>query len=185
MGHEVTLPRDCADPEFLSGTLLKLSDQVGRRLRGEGYTGRVVAIKLRDSRFHTVIRQRALSGFTDDHRRIYEIALALFHANWKRDPVRLIGVTVAALARTGDTQAELFDAGRRQRDWRAALDRLRDRWGEASLVPAGAMTHRRDLGHVPFGALPSAAGRSMQREGTAAPDDARPSRSRDVRSEPA
>ena len=33
-----------------------------------------------------------------------------------------------------------------------ALDRVRDRLGEARVVPAGSLTHRRALGHVPFGA---------------------------------
>jgi hypothetical protein len=28
---------------------------------------------------------------------------------------------------------------------------VRDKLGEASLVPAGTLTHRRRLGHVPFG----------------------------------
>jgi DNA polymerase-4 len=159
MGHEVTLPRDCADVGFLTGTLLRLSDQVARRLRGEGYAARVVAIKLRDSRFQTVTRQRVLSDYTDDHLSLYHVARSLFLANWKRDPVRLIGVTAASLARRGEEQTELFDRARRSRSLSVALDRLRDRWGEASLVPAGTITHRRELGHVPFGAMTSMAGR--------------------------
>jgi DNA polymerase-4 len=153
MGHEVTLPRDCDDSEFLLGTLLRLSDQVGRRLRGEGFTGRVVAVKIRDSRFRTLLRQRALESYTDDARRIFEVARALFLAHWKRDPVRLVGVTVATLERRRQEQAELFANGRRDHDWRAALDRVRDKLGEASLVPAATLTHRRELGHVPFGAV--------------------------------
>ena len=46
MGHEVTLAEDCDDPAYLEGTLLRLSDQVARRLRSEGYRGRTVAVKL-------------------------------------------------------------------------------------------------------------------------------------------
>src|SRR5262249_11236620 len=60
MGHEVTLPEDCDDERFIEGTVLRLSDQVARRMRSEGYVGRVVAIKLRNRRFETRIRQRAL-----------------------------------------------------------------------------------------------------------------------------
>ena len=44
MGHEVTLPEDCRDPEFLEGTLLRLADQVGRRLRGDGFAGSTVTV---------------------------------------------------------------------------------------------------------------------------------------------
>ena len=156
-GHEVTLERDSRDPTFLDGTLLRLSDQVGRRLRGEGYVGRTVTLKLRNEKFETITRQRALAGSTADHQRIYEVARALFAEYWRGDAVRLIGVSVSRLARSGGAdQVELFEGDRRDRKLTEALDGIRDRLGEASVVPAGSLTHRHELGHVPFGALSGA-----------------------------
>jgi len=152
MGHEVTLPEDCEEPAFLEGTLLRLSDQVGRRLRGEGYVGRTVAVKIRDRRFTTRIRQRVLPDFTADHRMIFDIARALWREHWNGEPLRLLGVTVSSLARaTSGHQTELFSPDARAGRLRSALDRVRDKLGEASVVPAGTLTHRRRLGHVPFG----------------------------------
>jgi DNA polymerase-4 len=154
MGHEVTLAEDCDDPGRLAGILLRLADQVARRLRAEGYVGRTVCVKLRDSRFVTRMRQRVLSDYTADHRTIYDTALALWRANWKGDRLRLIGVTVSSLQHApGGDQAELFAPESRSIRLRQALDRVRDRLGEAILVPAGALAHRRRLGHVPFGAI--------------------------------
>jgi DNA polymerase IV len=154
MGHEITLPEDCDEAEWLEGTLLRLADQVGRRLRGEGFVGEVVTLKLRDHRFHTITRQRALNGATDDHTRIFEVARALLRANWAGTPVRLIGVSVGALAPAPDaSQGELFATDDRSRRLRETLDRVRDKLGEASVVPAGSLQHRRSLGHVPFGAV--------------------------------
>ncbi|MGH7731056.1 MAG: DNA polymerase IV [Candidatus Eiseniibacteriota bacterium] len=152
MGHEVTLPEDCDDPAFLEGTLLRLSDQVGRRLRSDGYLGRTVAVKLRDRNFTTRIRQRVLPDFTADHRTIFDTARTLWRENWHGEALRLLGVTVSSLerARPGD-QTELFLPERRAERLREAMDRVRDKLGESSLVPAGALTHRRRLGHVPFG----------------------------------
>jgi len=113
-------------------------------------------LKLRNHRFETRTRQRALGGCTDDHMRIFRVAEALLSANWNGEPLRLLGVTVADLRpRASEIQAELFETGERHRKLRAALDRVRDRLGEAILVPAGSLTHRRDLGHVPFGAVSS------------------------------
>jgi DNA polymerase IV len=151
MGHEVTLAQDTADRESLLGTVLRLSDQVARRLRSDGYAGRVVAIKLRDSAFRTRIRQRALPAHTDDHAVVYAVALRLLDELWDGGPVRLVGVSVSALVRGAPPQPDLFDPERRARALRDALDRVRDRLGEASLVPAGTLDHRRRLGHVPFG----------------------------------
>jgi DNA polymerase-4 len=152
MGHEVTLSTDSADPAFLEGTLLRLADQVARRLRSEGFIGRTVTLRLRDEHFVTITRQRALEGYTDDHRLIFEIARTLWRAHWQGGPLRLLGVSVSALEPRGDhPQVELFEEDQRDDRLTQTLDRLRDRLGEAAVVPAGSLTHRRALGHVPFG----------------------------------
>jgi len=66
--------------------------------------------------------------------------------------VRLLGVSVSELARSGEAkQSELFANEDRSQRLRAALDRVRDRLGEASVVPLGTLVHRRRLSHVPFG----------------------------------
>ncbi len=169
MGHEVTLPEDCRDAEFLEGTLLRLADQVARRLRGESFAGRTVTLKLRNSRFHTITRQRAVPVALDDHLAIFEVARALWRANWHGEPLRLLGVSVSALEqRTEGEQTELFARDERALALRAALDKVRDKLGEASVVPAGSLTHRRALGHVPFGAVKRRDGPTLSREGTAA-----------------
>ena len=153
MGHEVTLPEDCRDPEFLEGTLLRLADQVARRLRGDGFRTRTLTVKLRDHRFRTITRQRALAQSVDDHRAIYEVARALWRENWKGEPVRLLGISASALEHADEEQLELFAKDERGKALQEALDRVRDKLGEASLVPAGSLAYRRAIGHVPFGAL--------------------------------
>ncbi len=167
MGHEVTLPSDCGDPSYLEGTLLRLSDQVARRLRTEGYVGRTIGLKLRDAGFVTRMRQATLTHFTADHRTIFDTALRLLHGLWNGDPVRLIGVSVSSLGRRdGADPPELFVAEERAGRLRAALDRVRDKLGEASLVPAGTLAYRSRLGHVPFGPVPNpAAPRESRRHG--------------------
>uniref|UniRef100_A0A832I1P5 DNA polymerase IV n=1 Tax=Eiseniibacteriota bacterium TaxID=2212470 RepID=A0A832I1P5_UNCEI len=154
MGHEVTLPEDCADRARLEGTLLRLSDQVGRRLRAEGYVGRIVTLKLRNRRFETITRQRALPAHTAECPPMFEAVRALFRAHWTGGAVRLLGVSVSGLERaTGGEQAELFAADGRRRRLREAVDRVRDRLGEASVVPLGSLAYRRAPGHVPFGVV--------------------------------
>ena len=153
MGHEVTLPEDCRDPEFLEGTLLRLSDQVARRLRSDGFRGRTVTVKLRDHRFRTITRQRALATPLDDHAGLFEIARALWRENWKGEPLRLVGVSVSALVQAEEEQLELFPTNERTKALQEALDQVRDKLGEASVVPAGSLAYRRAMGHVTFGAV--------------------------------
>jgi DNA polymerase-4 len=158
MGHEVTLPEDSRSIAFLEGTLLRLSDQVARRLRSDRMAGRVVAVKLRNHRFETRIRQRVLSEYTREARRVFEVARELWRDNWDGGPMRLMGVTVSDLEPTaGGDQTELFEADHRARSLTVALDRVRDRLGEASIVPAGSLTHIGEgASHVPFGTVPLA-----------------------------
>jgi DNA polymerase-4 len=160
MGHEVTLPEDCSEAAFLEGTLLRLSDQVGRRLRAEGFVARTIVVKIRDSAFRTVTRQRALSDPSDEGGTLYEVARRLFFSNWRGGAVRLLGVSAASLSRrSGSEQTNLFAEDDRSRRLLDALDRVRDRLGEASVVPAGSLSHRGELGHVPFGSMSSRARR--------------------------
>ena len=90
-------------------------------------------------------------------------------SNWRGEPLRLLGVSASALEKTGDGgQIELFARDERARTLRAALDKGRDKLGEASVVPAGSLTHRRALGHVPFGAVKRRDGPTLSREGAEA-----------------
>ena len=168
IGHEVTLPEDSSDPRFLEGTLLRLADQVTRRLRSEGYAGRVVTVKLRDHRFETTLRQRALTSHTREARRVFEVAKELWRANWSGGPMRLLGITVSGLEEASETpQMQLFEGDRRETLLHQALDRVRDRMGEASVVPAGSLAHQGSPGHVPFGKLTS---RNAVRRDSAPPE---------------
>ena len=156
MGHEVTLSEDSDEADYLRGILLRLSDQVGRRLRSEGFQGRTVALKLRDRRFVTHLRQITLPHYTDDHRLIFENACRLWRLLWNGGEVRLLGVSVSSLERREEaSQVELFATHTRDGQLRDAMDQVRDRLGESSLVPAGALAGRSRMSHVPFGAVSS------------------------------
>ena len=140
MGHEFTLSQDVDSRERIVAHLLRLSDQVGRRLRQDGYLGRIVSVKLRDSKFRTTIRQRALPYLINDESLIYKTSTALLDENWDGRPLRLIGVSVSGLVHSGNAeQPSLFDTDERRRKMIEAVDSLRDRFGDSALVRAGAI----------------------------------------------
>jgi nucleotidyltransferase/DNA polymerase involved in DNA repair len=140
MGHEVTLPYDIDSRERLGGHLLRLSDQVARRMRQDGYLGRIVSLKLRDSKFKTTIRQRALPILMADEELIYKTASALLDENWDKRPVRLIGVSASGLVPSGQAeQPSLFDSDEHRRKMTEAADSIRNRFGDEALVRAGSL----------------------------------------------
>lgn len=140
MGHEHTLDRDEADPDALEGLVLALADRVARRLRLEGYLGRVVVLKLRLADFTTRLRQRSLADYTDEVRTVARAARSLLWESWAGQPVRLVGVTAAGLVKwAGAAPEPMFAEDRQYRRMVGAVDRVRDRFGEEALVLAAAM----------------------------------------------
>lgn len=144
MGHEQTLESDECDPERLGRFLLLLSDRLARRLRREGYAGHLVILKLRFADRTTITRQKALAWPVDDERELLRQGRALFTQHYAalpadaRRPVRLIGLSAGHLVATAGV-LPLFPEDRKQRTLIEARDRLRDRFGETVLLPAGVL----------------------------------------------
>jgi DNA polymerase-4 len=135
MGHEVTFARDSAEPEFLRATLLDLADKVASDLRREGYAGRTLILKLRDSRFHAMSKQRTLPAPTNATQVIYEAALGLLAA--LHEPgrlLRLLGLTMSGLTEARQTA---LDASGRDHACDEAVDLVRSRFGSQALRRAG------------------------------------------------
>ena len=139
MGHEFTLLTDLKDPDVLEGLLIRLSDQVARRMRKEGYQGRIVVLKIRYADYETLLRQRALAQFTDDETVLSQVARRLFRENQGRKPVRLLGVTMAGLEKPLAEQPALFESDRRARALTRQVDVVRDRYGERAVLRAAAL----------------------------------------------
>ncbi|HET8578266.1 MAG TPA: DNA polymerase IV, partial [Methylomirabilota bacterium] len=139
MGAEETFEVDHRDMERLRATLRGQAERVARELRGEGYVGRTVTLKLRFADFSTITRAHT-GDPTQDGLRIYQEAAALLTRLGPKRPVRLIGVSVSELAPVGPGQLSLFepDAVRRERLARA-VDRLVERFGEGSVRPASLL----------------------------------------------
>jgi len=134
ISQEVTFDRDLSGQEALEGTLWRLSEQVGQRLRQEGYAGTTIRIKLRWPDFVTPTRQHSLDQPTDQDELIYHVALELFHSLWKPGmAVRLLGVGVSGLGQRVH-QPGLWDSQtERDRKLTDAIDSLRARFGEKAI----------------------------------------------------
>ena len=139
MGAEETFEHDHRDVERLRHTLRGQAERVARELRAEGFAGRTVTLKLRFADFRTITRSHT-GDPTQDGLTIYREASALLARVAFRQPVRLIGLSVSALDPAGEGQLPLLgpDTLRGERLARA-LDRLVDRFGEGSILPASLL----------------------------------------------
>jgi DNA polymerase-4 len=135
IGHEHTFDEDTSDPEVLERTLLAMAEGVSGRLRHAGEKAWTVTVKVRDSSFETLTRQRTLPEPTDMTDPIWQAALDLARPHMRGRKIRLVGVTASNFG--GREQLGLFEAedDKRRRVVDAA-DELRERFGTRAVTRA-------------------------------------------------
>jgi DNA polymerase-4 len=135
VGHEHTFDVDTADTETIERTLLAMADGVAGRLRAAGLRAGTVAVKIRDSRFRTITRQRTLPERTDMTEPIWQAALELARPETRGMRVRLLGVTASNFGEAGQLGLFGLEDVRRRRAVEAA-DAIRRRFGERAVTRA-------------------------------------------------
>lgn len=133
VGHETTFDRDSSDPEVIERTLLALSDGVAGRLRSAGVRASTIAVKIRDSSFRTITRQRTLAEPTDLTEPIYRAALDLARPEVRGIRVRLLGVTASNLGEREQLALFGVDDPKRRKAIEAA-DAVRRRYGSRAVT---------------------------------------------------
>ena len=106
VSHEHTFDVNTNDWDVLERSLLALSEGVAGRLRKDGLLCATVAVKIRDSNFVTITRQRSLKDPTDLTDVIWRTAVGLTRKEVHGMTVRLLGVAATGL--TDRQQLALF-----------------------------------------------------------------------------
>ena len=136
ISHEHTYNEDTSNVEQIKATLMRLSEMVGRRLRENQLHARTVQLKLRYKDFTTITRAHTLDAPTQLDNEIFRQVQRLFHANWRNGAhVRLLGVQASHFSQQS-LQFDLLEGRSRER-WEhalSAMDRLRDKFGESSIM---------------------------------------------------
>jgi len=140
VGHEYTLVQDVADRRYLLSTLLRLAEQVGRRMRAGGYFCNTITVKIRFSDFKTITRQKKLATAFERDDIIYAVARNLFEVNCGAGKIRLIGVSASGLVKKAEAQGDaMFEDDRRHRIFVRVVDSIRDKFGDDSIKRGGSM----------------------------------------------
>jgi DNA polymerase-4 len=135
IGHEHTFDVDTSDPEQIERTLLAMSEGVAGRLRDSGVKASTITVKIRDSSFRTITRQRTLADATDITEPIFRTAVELARPEVRGLRIRLLGVTASGLGKRDQLSLFGIDDPRRRRVVEAA-DAVRHRYGERAITRA-------------------------------------------------
>lgn len=143
VGNSTTYPHDLVGWEDFRAGLMPLCDSVGARLRAQGLKCRTVTVQIKEPSLKVISRQKTLSMPTNLTKQLFQEACAILAQCWTENaPIRLLSVTASGLMDADEalpTQLSfLADAApdaARQAALEATIDRLRGRFGKASVKP--------------------------------------------------
>lgn len=141
LSKEITFEQDTTDVTLLRRILGSLTEQLAYDLRKMGQCTSCITVKLRYSNFDTHTRQISIPASASDHRLI-PVVHELFEKLYdRRLLIRLIGVRFSKLLQ-GQEQLSLFDDGARLVPLYGAMDLLRNRYGDLSVLRASGLMER-------------------------------------------
>ncbi len=142
IGKGMTYPHDLTTEGEIHAALLSLCEQIGSKLRKEGYRCTCLALSIKDANLRTVRRQMQLSLMTDSTHTLTEGAMILYSNLWKSgQPIRALTVTAEGLLRKEEQMEQLsFWEDTEQSDEKFsraehAVDQIRTRFGKDAVSP--------------------------------------------------
>jgi DNA polymerase-4 len=170
VSREDTFAHDLNDDGVIERELLRLAVRVSADLRRQALRARTVTVKIKDTDFRTRSAQRTLSGYIESEKSVLNAARPLLRLlrGKRRVPVRLLGIALSHFDDEADAaplpaaQLGLFappapapgsaaadgdpDESPRDRALTRALDRIRNRYGSGSILPARLVAPGDDTG---------------------------------------
>ena len=141
LSKEITFEQDTTDVKLLHRILGSLTEQLAYDLRKLGQCTSCITVKLRYSNFDTHTRQISIPASASDHRLIPAVHELFDKLYDRRLLIRLIGVRFSKLLQ-GQEQLSLFDDGARLVPLYGAMDNLRNRYGDFSVLRASGLMER-------------------------------------------
>jgi DNA polymerase-4 len=141
LSKEMTFEQDTTDVGLIRRILGSLTEQLAYDLRQAGQCTSCVTVKVRYSNFDTHTRQITLPATASDHLLIPAVRDLFERLYDRRLLIRLIGVRFSKLLQ-GQEQLGLFDQGARLVPLYGAMDLLRNRYGDFSVLRASGLMGR-------------------------------------------
>jgi DNA polymerase IV len=151
IGSEETFSDDVVDRRELRKHLLRMSDNVARRCREDGFAASTITLKIRYGDFSNISRSHTVETPVDTSQAIIAVIDELLGEVDVQAGIRLAGVSLRNFGQP-DAQLTLFDEPTQQTEdeWRVAsqaVDRIRKKFGDGA-IGTGVIE---DTGTTPWG----------------------------------
>ncbi|WP_292946731.1 DNA polymerase IV [Olleya sp. UBA1516] len=138
LSTERTFGKDTIDMVKLRTTIFAMAENLAFQLRKGNKLAGTLSVKIRYSDFNTYSKQIKISYSSADHVIIPKV-LELFEKLYQRRLlIRLVGVKISDIV-TGSYQIDLFDDTEEMLSLYNAMDTIRNRYGDLSIMRASAM----------------------------------------------
>ena len=135
---ERTFNKDTIDMVKLKNTIFAMAENLAYQLRRGNKLAGIISVKIRYSDFNTCSKQIKIPYTSADHK-IIPVVLDLFYKLYQRRIlIRLVGVKLSDIV-SGNYQINLFDDSCQMLNLYNAMDAIRDKYGELSVMRASAM----------------------------------------------
>lgn len=135
---ERTFNKDTIDLHVLKTTIFAMAENLAFQLRRGNKLAGTISVKIRYSDFNTYSKQVKIPYSSADHviiPRVLELFEKLYH---RRLLIRLVGVKISDIV-SGHYQINLFDDTEEMINLYNAMDKVRMRYGELSIMRASSM----------------------------------------------
>ena len=160
IGHEETFSTDIKDLAVAHGQLLRLADAVSARCRNAGVGARTISLKIKFADFQVITRAASVEFPVTTTQAMMRLVEPLLREIDISGGVRLLGISARNLVEP-EMQLSLFDdatdkstANELDAAWSSttsAIDDIRDKFGDAAIKPASALSHKRKPGSSKWG----------------------------------
>lgn len=141
IGHERTFQVDTINVTALKQEITRMVTKLGFELRKKGKLASIITVKIRYTDFDTHTKQKRIP-YTASDKVLIRYAHELFDQLYeRRQLLRLVGVKAGGLT-SGHYQIRLFEDSEKDVNLLTAMDRIRNRFGAESVVPASIMKHK-------------------------------------------
>ena len=160
IGHEETFSTDITDLAVAQVQLLRLADAVSARCRNAGVGARTISLKIKFADFQVITRAASVEFPVVTTQAMMRLVEPLLREIDISGGVRLLGISARNLVEP-EMQLSLFDnasekstANELDAAWSSttsAIDGIRDKFGDAAIKPASALSHKRKPGSSKWG----------------------------------
>lgn len=139
ISHQHTLMYNTKDTRVILDNLRRLTEMVAKRLRNHNVVGKTIHLSLRDGKRQWYGFRTTLPRYSSSGMEMYKKIEKLFREiKWNKE-TRLVGVGISNLINEKTLMQPLFLEDQREATITKAIDKINDRWGKFSIIPANTI----------------------------------------------